>query len=763
MTVWLQAMLRRIGLPGLARALGVHTADDTDPTAARTVPGRPKATPRPKGLWRLMSLACVVGGFTGLAAVVFHAACIWVTQASLVHFSGYQQGGPANEIHVRNPFSSVPPEQAATAEPDEDLDITQALHATTTTTATTDKRSTAQATDPANAQAKTQAKTLAKTQANLEANVAASASAADNTAANGEAPPTHGPHFVDVQTKDIVPWALVLLPTIGGLISGVLVYTIAPAAEGHGTDSAIAAYHHRAGRIPLRVGVVKLVASAVTIGTGGSGGREGPIAQIGASMGSFLATKLGLSDSERRVMLSSGLGAGIGAIFHAPLAGAIFAIEVLYRDPDFEAEGLIPAFISTAVAYSVYSSCFGVSLFRPLFDVVAIDPGTLHPLLLMLPLAVLALAMAAASWFYVRVFYGIHALFKRLPVPRIIKPMIGAMLTGLLALGLYFGAMRLGPSIGMDAHAPHDVLSVLSFGYGFLQKLLGPEGASLGVGVLIAVALGKLLTTSLTIGSGGSGGVFGPSMVIGGAFGGVVGIVLASAMPYFVPPHSLPLFVVLGMAGFFAAAANTPVSTLIMVSELTNSYSLLLPSMWVCAIAYLVSHRWTLYTEQVKSRLESPAHRGDFIVDILKGMTVREALADHNRRYERVGLGTPITEVSRMITLSTQSCFPVFDDDGRYYGLFSLNDVREFLYESGLGDLACAQDLATAGVRPLTLSMDLSDVLSEFARSRFDELLVVDLDSEADRGGEAVAMLRRRDVLNVYNRKLLDIRATGKG
>ena len=148
---------------------------------------------------------------------------------------------------------------------------------------------------------------------------------------------------------------LVLLPAIGGLVSGWIVCRFAPEAKGHGTDAAIKAYHFNKGLIPLRVPIVKLIASAVTLGTGGSGGREGPIAQIGAGFGSYFATRLGLSDAERRYLLISGIGAGIGAIFHAPLAGAIFAIEVLYRDPDFESEALIPAFIATTVSYSVFS------------------------------------------------------------------------------------------------------------------------------------------------------------------------------------------------------------------------------------------------------------------------------------------------------------------------------------------------------------------------------------------------------------------------
>ncbi len=543
------------------------------------------------------------------------------------------------------------------------------------------------------------------------------------------------------------PWMLLIVPTVGGLISGIIVYRWAPSAEGHGTDAAIRAYHHERGVIPLRVPIVKLIASAVTLGTGGSGGREGPIAQIGAGFGSYLATRLRLSDSERRVLLAAGLGAGIGAIFHAPLAGAIFAIEVLYRDPDFEAEALIPAFIATTVSYSVFSVAFGLSGFAPLFQ-VATDLQHTRPLMMLLPLTVLALAMTGLSLVYVRGFYGMQAAFRRLPLPNWLKPALGALLTGAVGVALYYAVA------GFGHDAQHDVLSVLSFGYGFLQKILVAGGGELSIAILIIVGLGKILTTSLTIGSGGSGGVFGPSMVIGGAMGAVVGLLFAQYTPDLVRPNDVVVFAILGMASFFAAAANTPVSTLIMVSELTNSYALLLPSMWVCAISYLCSRGWTLYREQVGTRLDSPAHRGDFIVDILQGLTVEQALTDAHRKFISVPVAMPLAELSRLITSCLQSSFPVLDDEGKYYGLFSLNDLRQFLYDSDLGPLAVAHDLATAGVEPLTLKMDLSAAIGRFAQGRFEELPVVD-EQEPDR---VVAMLRRQDLIAVYNRRLLELR-----
>jgi len=574
----------------------------------------------------------------------------------------------------------------------------------------------------------------------------------------------HIPLPFDLPPRQLIPWMLILVPTVGGLISGWLVYTFAPEAEGHGTDSAIDAYHNQRGIMRSRVPVVKMLASAITLGTGGSGGREGPIAQIGAGFGSFLATKLGLTDVERRILLAAGIGAGIGAIFHAPLAGAMFAIEVLYKDPDFEAEALIPAFIATTVAYCTFGLVTGVifayvfgqptDAFASLF-VVGPEIQFTNPALLA-PLTALALAMAAMSLVYVKWFYGLVAMFRRWRFPNVLKPAVGAGLTGLVAFVIYWVIEHSGDFVGMHPQSEIDSLSVLSFGYGFLQKLLNPDDpAALPILLLLTIGVGKILTTSLTIGSGGSGGVFGPSMVIGGCLGGVVGILFHRWAPNLVTEPDIVVFAILGMASFFSALANTPVSTLIMVSELTGSYELLLPAMWVCALSYLVARKWTIYQKQVENRMASPAHRGDFIIDILEGMTVRDALTETGRRFISVPLEMPLREVMRMITGTRQTSFPVVDDDGRYYGLFSLNDIREFLYDSDLGDLAVAQDLAAETIRPVLLSTDLGEAIGRFAGSAYEELPVVDPDDAE----KVIGMVRRVDVIAAYNAKLMETRS----
>ncbi len=369
----------------------------------------------------------------------------------------------------------------------------------------------------------------------------------------------------------------------GGGVSGWIVYTFAPEAEGHGTDAAIDAYHNQGGLIRGRIPFVKTIASTITLTTGGSGGREGPIAQIGAGFGSFLADKLKLSQRERRIMMAAEIGAGVGSIFRAPLAGALFAAEVLYRDPDFESEVLIPAGISSVVAYCIFCLVFG---WGALFDSPAFNFQ--NPLELG-PYIVLSGILVLTAIFYIKIFYGVIRLFKKMQIPNFLKPALGGLITGVIGFFLP---------------------CTLAFGYGYAQKAILNE---LAVSTLILLAFGKILTTAFSIGSGGSGGVFGPSIVIGGAMGGAVGKLFNFFLPSIVThPGS---FVIVGMAGFFAAVSNTPISTIIFISEITNSYHLLLPSLLVCSLCYLLSRKWTIFKNQVKSRIDSPAHAGEFMMD----------------------------------------------------------------------------------------------------------------------------------------------------
>ncbi|MEP7027080.1 MAG: chloride channel protein [Candidatus Eisenbacteria bacterium] len=445
------------------------------------------------------------------------------------------------------------------------------------------------------------------------------------------------------------------------------------------------------------------------------------MAQIGAGFGSFLATKLGLSERERRILLAAGVGAGVGSIFRAPLAGALFASEVLYSDPEFESDVIIPAAISTIVAYCVFSLKFG---FGSLFDT---PHFTFHSAAELLPYTVLALVMALAAGAFIKVFYGMHDLFTRLRLPAAFKPMIGGIITGGIGFALYSGV--------------HDlrVLDVMSFGYGSIQHALRGE---LPLLLLLVIAGGKMLTTSFSIGSGGSGGVFGPSMVIGGCLGGAVGLVAHQLMPGVVTQPGA--FVAVGMAGFFSAAANTPISTLVMVSEMTGNYELLLPALWVCALSYLVARRWKLYRSQVASRMESPAHRGAILGGILQAVRVGEVVG--SRPLHTIAETAPMSDVIQSCMTSSQYCFPVVDASGAMTGLITLDQVRQFLDERESDVPAIAHDLASAPTAFLTPEDDLDRALHLIMTLELDDLPVV----ERAGSNRVIGILSRRDITAAY-------------
>jgi CIC family chloride channel protein len=530
------------------------------------------------------------------------------------------------------------------------------------------------------------------------------------------------------------PWLLLVTPAVGGLISGWLVFRFAPEAEGHGTDSVIAAYHYKQGEMRSRVPLVKLLASAITLGTGGSGGREGPIAQIGAGFGSLLGRLLKLRPDECRILLAAGMGAGIAAIFRAPLAGALFAAEVLYRSPEFEPEVILPAGLASVVAYSTFGLYFE---WNPLFAVPADQP--FNDVRQLLPYSMLALAMPLLAMLYTRTFYWFTNLFQKLPLPRMLKPAVGAGLSGGIGVGLYF----------LFGRNPH-VLSVLSFGYGVLQDGMS-KPAELTALVLLAVALGKILTTSLTIGSGGSGGVFGPSMVIGGCGAGALGVVLHRFLDPVWPgvAPSQVSFMIVGMAGFFAAAAKTPFSTLVIVCELTGNYHLIVPALWVCTISFLLSDEQSLYQSQVPGRAYSPAHQGAFLRAVLTGYTVGQVLTGAGK-VSPLKPDDPIDAVIERFDAAGTSVLPVVDGDNKLLGVVHLNEL--FWTSTRREDLpwVLAVDLMRGNVKPLTPELTLEEAVELFAENDLPELPVV----RAGHDRTLLGTVRRTDIAKEYLRRV---------
>jgi CIC family chloride channel protein len=403
-----------------------------------------------------------------------------------------------------------------------------------------------------------------------------------------------GPHGIW-----LVPVALV----IGGLVSGFIVYQFAPEAEGHGTDTAVKAFHNQSGLIRKRVTPIKILASAITIGSGGSAGREGPTALFSAGFGSIYAGLLKRSEKERRLLVLIGMAAGLSAIFRSPIGTAIFAIEVLYSDMEFEAEALIYTMLGSIIAYAINAVIVG---WEPLFQVPA--DLTVNHFSDYAWYILLGLASGIIGTILPNAFYYTRDFFKKIPIKDHFKPAIGGLGVGIIALAFP---------------------QVLGGGYGWIQKSINGQ---IAVSVLLILIFAKMAAFALTVSSGGSGGVFAPTLFVGAMLGGLF------AEIFHQPPAA---FAVVGMAAVFGSSARVPMATLLMVTEMTGGYNLLVPAALSVILGFYIQDFLSsklkvkyvsLYEAQVKKPSYSQAHRTEH---------VRRALSilRNQKKIDRVSLG----------------------------------------------------------------------------------------------------------------------------
>lgn len=526
-------------------------------------------------------------------------------------------------------------------------------------------------------------------------------------------------------------WALLLLPGLGGLLTGWFVQKFAPEAAGHGTDAAIEAYHFRGGRVRPVAVPVKALATSVLIGTGGSAGCEGPITQIGAGFGSMIANALGLPVATRRKLMAAGMGAGVGALFHAPLAGAIFAAELLYRDLDLEYEVLVPAIVASVTSHTLYSRLFG---FQPLFDTPQNAFGSPQMLLLYI---VLALVLAQGARFYTWAFYTAHERFSRSRIPAWLRPAVGGLATGLV------GCLFL-PALGSGYGTIQDALRFDS------TYTLGSHGAAFAL--LAGVFFAKTLTTAFSVGSGGSGGIFGPALVCGGALGGAVGMLFATLLPSWgVKPGS---FVLVGMVAFFGCAAKAPISMILMIGEMTGNYHLLVPSMWVVIIAYLLTRRVSLYRSQLPNRFEAPVHRPALVSGTLGCLTVRDVLAQRRGRREAFVTVTPHTPLSRLfdeLSRNAQAVFPVAGPGGALAGVVTRRELDVALESDPVfRQMMMVEDLALARHPVVSGAEPLRSVLAKMDADDAEAIVVVSDDAPP----RPAAILTHNDIAAAYQAEM---------
>lgn len=516
-------------------------------------------------------------------------------------------------------------------------------------------------------------------------------------------------------------WLLFLLPAIGGLLSGAVVYRFAPEAEGPGTDEMIRAFHRSRGVVRPRVPLVKAVATILTLSTGGSAGKEGPVAQIGGGIGSALATWLGFNARDRRILLLAGTAGGLGAIFRAPLGSAITAIEVLYRE-DFESDALIPCVISSVTAYVVFvlllggQRIFAVPEF-PLFTPIEV-PGYVL-------LALLSVPVGRAYIALFRVLRG--RVFVRLRGPRALRPMVGGLCVG--AIGFL-------------------VPEAFGVGWGYLQRAIDGQ---LLVSSLALIVAAKILATCLTVGSGGSGGVFGPTLFIGGMLGALVGYGGAELAPALFPNPAA--YVLVGMASFFSGVASAPIGAMLMVTEMTGGYALLPPLMLVSVLSILLARGHSIYEHQVRDRFSSPAHLADLTMNVLEEMRVADVFRE-SPSVPSVTPGTRFERVREMVLGSEEATVLVVNDAGRLVGLLTAEQIRPVLDERQLDGFVVAGDIAAP---PMALQRDddLYRAHELFRASGCPQIPVVAAaDPEDPLAGRIIGMLDYRAMMRAYEREL---------
>jgi CIC family chloride channel protein len=527
------------------------------------------------------------------------------------------------------------------------------------------------------------------------------------------------------------PWILWLIPGLGALVGGAISYWLAPETRGGGSDAIIDAFHRRNGIVRKRVAFVKALVSILTLGSGGSGGREGPTMQMGGALGSLVGQLLRVTDRERRILLVAGTAAGMAAVFRTPLGAALLAVEVLHRD-DFEADALVPSVLASVVSYSVFIAFFGEAT---LFSHAPSYPFVPQHLPLYALLAIVTSIMASAFLSSLR---GVQSATRRLRVAEWCKPGLGGLVLGAFATPIiYF----IGPRLGQ----PGQGLGILGGGYGAAQ--LSISGAAWfplgwrGVELLALLGVIKIIATCLTVGSGGSAGDFGPSLVIGGLFGGAFGraaqLLLHDAR---IDPGA---FALVGMGTFYGGLAHVPIASLVMTCELAGSYDLLVPLMLAEGIAFVALRHRSLYLAQVPTKRDSPAHREDLIFDVLKGVRVGDVLV-RDRPHATFHGRTPAREVIERAAATTwQDVFPVLGDDGKLAGVVLSDALRTMAANPDISEVAIAHDLMMPPVS-VKVTDDLQHALDAFLADGVRELVVT------DEQGRIVGLLEEADIARVY-------------
>jgi chloride channel protein, CIC family len=524
------------------------------------------------------------------------------------------------------------------------------------------------------------------------------------------------------------PWLIALVPAIGGILCGLVKYHGGlPFDVPCATDGYVECVQHD-GAVKSKTPFLLIVAASITIGSGGSCGKECPTAYIGTGLGAiaarflqflrldkFLGVTLGRRDF--RLLAMCGASAGLAAIFRAPVGGALFVCEVLYEH-GMEAKSILPCLFSATISYLVFTSVYS---FEPLFHMASVWQFGLYNLMFAV---VAGIASAAVGWFYVRFFYKVFHIARASKLPDWIKPGIGGLLHGCLI------AM-----IGMQ---------LWGLGYGAMQETIDGH---YGLWFLLLLCFGKIIGTAFTVASGGAGGVLAPSLYIGCMLGGFLGMAFESLFPVGNP---LGLYAVIGMAALFSAVGKVPFSLPILLMEATRNFSVILPVFIGSAVGYALSGPFKIYESQEpypEGKVSGGFNAlGETEADLLAPYPVSVAMT---KELDVIDEGTSVSGILRKFKESDNLFFPVLGRDGRYRGSIALDQMKSLLLEEDVDKFVIASDVANLSHPVVTPDLSLAETLPYFETEGVRFLPVVNEDDML------IGLLDRQEVEQLLKQQIL--------
>jgi len=511
-------------------------------------------------------------------------------------------------------------------------------------------------------------------------------------------------------------WWLPVIPALGGLLVGPIVYRFASEAKGHGVPEVMNAVARLGGIIRPRVAVAKSVASAICIGSGGSAGREGPIVQIGSALGSTVGQVFRMSGDRVKILVGCGAAAGISAVFNAPIAGVIFSLEIILGD--FAIKTFAPVILSSVISSVVTRTFLGN---HPAFEVPSYSLVSAWEF----PMYVaMGIGLGAVAVLFTRTLDITEDFFDKLKIPNWTKPAIGGLILG-----------------GLAIFYPQ----VLADGYQTIRLTLY---GNLALWLMVILIFMKVVATSLTLGSGSSGGIFAPSLFMGAVSGGAFGTLVHKLFPTVTATPGA--YALVGMAGMVAGATHAPITALLIIFEMTSDYRIILPLMVTVVFSALVAGRLfehSIYTVKLIKR--GIDIRGGRDINVLRSHTVAEVM---DKEFESIPAATTLLDIFHAIERSRESYFVVIDRHERMKGVISFQDIRNLLSEHQLDYLVIAQDLVLPETVVLHENDDLEDAYARFGQR---DLMLIPVVDRAD-SSRVVGVLRRDDLIDFYNKRLID-------